>query len=204
LPHPLNRKHGRAPQLDLWDLRVEQRADLGPHPVLLVVGATEVEYKGLLAHYHALCRRMGPRPPPRTVHVDHGKQRFLLFVLDREPAAGPCTAPAMAWFDAPLPGDTVGRSFDVSGWAFKDGVGIERVEVTVDGEVVAQADYGSPRDYVAPYWKISTDAAHPDVGFEARVTLPAKVEPGAHWIGLVLHGKDGSREPWPRQRIVVE
>jgi hypothetical protein len=204
LPHPLNRKHGRAPQLALWNLLVERRAQLGRHPVLLVVGATEVEYKYLLAHYHELCRRMGPLPPPRTVHVDHGKQRFLLFALDREAAAGPCTAPAMAWFDAPLPGARVGRGFDVSGWAFKDGVGIDRVEVTVDGEVVAQADYGRPRAYVAEFWKISTDRAHPDVGYEARVALPADIRPGVHWIGLVLHGKDGSREPWPRQRIIVE
>jgi hypothetical protein len=110
----------------------------------------------------------------------------------------------MAWFDAPLPGARVGRGFDVSGWAFKDGVGIDRVEVTVDGEVVAQADYGRPRAYVAEFWKISTDRAHPDVGFEARVALPADIRPGVHWIGLVLHGKDGSREPWPRQRIIVE
>jgi 4-amino-4-deoxy-L-arabinose transferase-like glycosyltransferase len=204
LPHPLNRKHGRAPQLDLWHLRVEDRAALGPHPVLLVVGASEVEYKHLLARYHALCRRMGPLPPPRTVHVDHGRQRFLLFALGREPAAGPCTAPAMAWFDEPAPGARVGRSFDVAGWAFKDGVGIAGVEVTVDGKVVARADYGSPRTYVADYWKISTDAAHPDVGFDANVMLPADVAPGVHWLGLVLHGKDGSREPWPQQRIIVE
>ena len=204
LPHPLNRKHGRAPQLALWKLRVDGREALGPHPVLLVVGATEVEYKHLLARYHELCRRMGPLPPPRTVHVDHGRQRFLLFALAREPATGPCTAPAMAWFDGPAPGSRVGRSFDVAGWAFKDGVGIARVEVTVDGEVVAEADYGSPRTYVAEYWKISTDEAHPRVGFDARVDLPKDIGPGVHWLGLVLHGKDGSREPWPRQRIIVE
>ena len=204
LPHPLNRKHGRAPQLALWGLLVERRAELGAHPVLLVVGATEVEYKHLLARYHELCRRMGPLPPPRTVHVDHGRQRFLLFALGREPATGPCTTPAMAWFDQPAPGTRVGRRFNVAGWAFKDGVGIERVEVTLDRKVVAQAVYGSPRTYVDDYWKISTDGAHPDVGFDARIELPAGIEPGVHWLGLVLHGKDGSREPWPQQRIIVE
>src|SRR3546814_16740976 len=55
LPHPLNAKHGRAPQLALWGLRVDRREALGAHPVLLVVGATEVEYKHLLERYHALC-----------------------------------------------------------------------------------------------------------------------------------------------------
>jgi len=38
LPHPLNRKHGRAPQLHLWGLEVHRRRELGQHPLLLVVG----------------------------------------------------------------------------------------------------------------------------------------------------------------------
>ena len=27
---------------------------------------------------------------------------------------------------------------------------------------------------------------------------------GVHWLGLRLHGRDGSVEDWPEQRIVVE
>ena len=202
LPHPLNRKHGRAPQLELWGLRVDRREALGPHPVLLVVGATEVEYKQLLERYHALCGMLGPLPPPRTVAIDHGRQRFLLFALGRERAQGECTTPAMGWIDVPEPGARVGQAFDVAGWAFKDGVGIERVEVTLDGVPVATARYGSELPHVAAFWKISTDAAHPKVGFQARVVLPPGTS-GTHWLGLRLHGRDGSVEPWPEQRIEV-
>ncbi|MCJ0824359.1 glycosyltransferase family 39 protein [Luteimonas sp. 50] len=203
LPHPLNRKHGRAPQLALWGLRADERAALGRRPLLLVVGASEVEYKNLLAHYHDLCQRLGPLPPPRVVNVDHGSQRFLLFRLPPRKRPGPCTTPAMAWFDAPAAGARVGRSFLVVGWAFKDGVGIDRVEVTLDGRPLVQARYGGRRDYVAPFWRISTDPAHPDVGFEVEVTL-SRGSHGTHWLGLVLHGKDGSREAWPQQRIEVD
>lgn len=202
LPHPLNVKHGRAPQLELWGLRVPTREALGAHPVLLVVGASEVDYKDLLRRYHDVCEMLGPLPPPRTVATDHGRQRFLLFALDRQRASGECTAPAMAWIDVPVPGDQVQRSFDVAGWAFKDGVGIERVEVTLDGRQVADATYGREQPHVAAFWKISTDAAHPRVGFHARVALPPGTD-GTHWLGLRLHGKDGSVEPWPEQRIRV-
>ena len=202
LDHPLNRKHGRAPQLRLWNLESGGRDDWGDAPVLLVVGASELPYKQLLAHYHSLCERVGPLPPAQVVDSDHGRQRFLLFAMPTERPAGPCTTPALAWFDLPGPGARVGRRFDVSGWAFKDGIGIGRVEITIDGEVVAEADYGSPRNYVAPFWKISTDAAHPDVGFDARVKLPPG-SVGRHWIGLRLHGKDGSVERWPEQPLHV-
>ncbi len=205
LDHPLNRKHGRAPQLDLWGLHSTGRDDSGKTPVLLVVGASEVPYRDLLARYHWLCRQVGPLPAPRVVNVDHGRQRFLLFALRERAAAtdAPCTAPAMAWFDAPEPDARVPRRFFVTGWAFKDGVGVERIELTLDGRTIADARYGTERTYVAPYWRISNDPAHPNVGFESYVTLPKGVG-GTHWLGMVVQGKDGSQEAWPEQRIVVD
>ena len=204
LDHPLNRKHGRAPQLRLWDLETAGAAEWGDRPVLLVVGASELPYKDLLRHYHSLCRRVGPLPPAQGVSVDHGRQRFQLFALDGAPAQGPCTLPAMAWIDAPVPGATVGRAFRVHGWAFRDGVGLERVEVTLDGRVVAEARYGLANPGVARYWKISTDPRHPRVGWSARVRLDPAVEDGVHWLGLRLHGADGHVETWPEQPIRID
>jgi len=195
LPHPLNRKHGRAPQLHLWGLEVHRRRELGQHPLLLVVGTSEVEYKNLLAHYHALCTRLGPLPPPRVVNVDHGGQRFLLFALDRRPRRGRCTTPAMAWIDRPAVNVRVDASFSVSGWAFKDGIGLAGVDVLLDGKPVSRARYGLDNAGPARYWPESTDPHHPDVGFSAQVDA-SSVRPGRHWLGLRLHGSDGSIEDW--------
>src|SRR3546814_3571963 len=83
LDHPLNRAYGRAPQLQLWGLHREQRFE---RPTLLVVGASDVEYKNLLQRYHALCARLGPLPEPRVLNIDHGAQRYVLFEFDGEPA----------------------------------------------------------------------------------------------------------------------
>lgn len=203
LDHPLNRKHGRAPQLRLWDLETPGIDAWGGAPVLLVVGPSVLPYKDLLRHYHSLCERVGPLPPPEVVAVDHGRQRFLLFALPGARAAGPCTLPAMAWVDAPVSGATVTRTFDVHGWAFRDGVGLERVEVTLDGRVVAEAAYGQENPGVARYWRISTDPNHPRVGWSATVDLDPSVRDGVHWLGLRLHGADGSVEAWPEQPVVV-
>jgi hypothetical protein len=205
LEHPLNRKHGRAPQLRLWGLRSEGRSDWGRTPVLLVVGASEVPYRELLARYHWLCAKVGPLPAPRVVNVDHGRQRFLLFALSaRSPAPdAKCTAPAMAWFDTPVSGARVRERFEVSGWAFKDGVGLRRVEVLLDGKPVAEAKYGLDSPGTAGYWKISTDPNHPRVGFRANVDA-SRVAPGRHWLGLRLHGSDGSAETWSEQPVEIE
>ena len=202
LRHPLNRKHGRAPQLQLWGLRSRGRVDWGSAPVLLVVGASEVEYKRLLQRYHALCVQAGPLPPPRVVNVDHGRQRFLLFALERDHAQGACTTPAMAWFDVPVSQGRVGKVFDVAGWAFKDGVGLDRVEVLLDGAVVAQAEYGLDNAGPKRYWAISNDPHHPQVGFRARIDASAYA-PGRHWLGLRLHGSDGSVEDWSERPLEI-
>src|SRR3546814_14124661 len=96
----------------------------------------------------------------------------------------------MAWIDAPVCGASVGRSFEVAGWAFKDGVGLSGVEVLLDGKPVAKAEYGLSSPGTAVYWRISNDPQHPDVGFRTHVEA-GDLAPGRHWLGLRLHGRDG-------------
>jgi 4-amino-4-deoxy-L-arabinose transferase-like glycosyltransferase len=198
LPHPLNDAHGRSPQLRLWGLQSDGSRNAA---TLLVVGENEVKYSSLLSYYHTLCDRVGPLPPPRVVNIDHGARRFLLFRLPAQKSEGVCVLPAFAWLDHPAPGARAGRMFEVSGWAFKDGVGLQRVEVLLDGKPLAEARYGSDVPHVAAYWKISTDPNHPRVGFQAQVTLPGDMANGQHWLGLRLHGNDGSVENWAEQTI---
>ncbi len=204
LDHPLNRHHGRAPQLQLWGLQADSRADWDGAHALLVVGATDVAYRNLLARYHAVCAMVGPLPAPRVVNVDRGRQRVLLFSLaPGVQDTGPCVTPAMAWIDAPVGGAVTPRTFTVSGWAFKDGVGLRGVEVLLDGEVVADAAYGLPSPGTADYWRISTDPQHPAVGFRADIDAGDR-PPGRYWLGLRLHGTDGSVEDWSEQPVLLE
>ena len=200
LAHPLNEKHGRAAQLANWGLlREDLRA--GPNPPLLVVANTgDVAPKELLDYYHTLCRQLGPLPSAEVLNIDHGRERFLLFAIPDEARPGPCITPALSYIDLPVPGARVAAAFDVAGWAFKDGVGLARVEVLLDGRVVAHARYGEANPGIAAFWKTSTDPNHPNVYFRARI---AGAAPGAHWLGLRMHGADGSVEQSAEQRIVV-
>ena len=200
LDHPLNARHGRTPQLALWKLlRGSDDASAGT-PSLLVIAANDVEFSDLLGYYHRLCEQVGPLPAPEVLNIDHGRQRFLLFALPARPSLGACTTPALAFLDAPESSAELGQAFDVAGWAFKDGVGLAAVEILLDGRVVALANYGESKPDVAAFWKISTDPNQPRVGFRARVTGVAE---GVHWLGLRLHGADGSVEDWGEQQVSV-
>ncbi|NIJ68079.1 glycosyltransferase family 39 protein [Xanthomonas sp. 60] len=198
LPHPLNDKHGRSVQLGLWQLLHQGQRST---PMLLVLSPSDQRYRELLDRYHAVCAQVGPLPPPRVISGDHGYQRFLLFRLPAERAAGPCVTPAMAYVDAPVAHQKVQGRVDVQGWAFKDGVGLSRVEVLLDGRPVGDAVYGRAFD-IRPTWPQSTDPQHPRVGFDAHIDTTA-LEPGRHWLGLRLYGHDGSVETWQEQPFVV-
>lgn len=198
LDHPLNRKHGRAVQLALWG-----QGEPAPPPQTrwLVIEDSAIPLRERLAYRQQLCKHLGDLPLAQTFEIDHGRKRFLLVDLLRRDA--PCVQPVLAWIDTPAPGAHVLRNFDVAGWAFKEGAGIARVEITLNGNLVAQANYGTARPHVAVYWGSSTDPAHPNVGFQARVDA-ARLAAGEHWLGLVLHGKDGSVERWPEQRMRID
>jgi hypothetical protein len=199
LDHPLNHKHGRAPQLSIWGL---QSADAMSPPVLLVVAASDLKLRPLLDRYHALCDRFGPLPPPRVVNIDHGAQRFLLFALVA-PRRGPCVTPAIGHINLPEHGASVAARFEVSGWAFKDGAGVAGAWVTMDGKPVARAEYGSSDSWPMQFFAgRSTDPAQPRIGLHAMVDASA-LAPGKHWIGLVVEGADGSREALAEQPVRV-
>ncbi|MDQ1109607.1 4-amino-4-deoxy-L-arabinose transferase-like glycosyltransferase [Stenotrophomonas rhizophila] len=198
LRHPLNDKHGRTAQLGLWGLLHDGQRDA---PMLLVLSPSDQRYRDLLERYHDICAQVGPLPPPRVVSQDHGYQRFLLFKLPAQRIDGPCVTPAMAWVDAPLQDEKVAERMDVRGWAFKDGVGLSRVALSIDGQPVGDAVYGRARDITAA-WKISTDPQHPRVAFDATLDT-RQLAPGKHWLGMTLYGNDGSVEQWQEQSFIV-
>ncbi len=196
LPHELNDHHGRTAQLAQWGLLHDGEWQ---HPQLLVLAPGDQRYRDLLARYHAVCEMVGPLPPPRVVSSDHGYQRFLLFALPEKRVEGPCVTPAMAWIDTPLPDAKADGKLEIAGWAFKDGVGLSRVELLLDGVPVSEAEYGIAYD-VTSFWEISTDPQHPNIGFRATLDLSGQT-PGRHWLGLRLHGNDGSVEDWTEQPL---
>lgn len=203
LDHPLNRHHGRAPQLALWGLQLDGREDLGGRPALVVVGASDVKFSALLDRYQIVCSRFGSLPVTRVVNADRGAQRFVLSHIEPAAPVTPCATPAVAHIDVPAAGARANGVVDVSGWAVKDVSGIESIAVTLDGVPVAEARYGQPNGWVAGFLQNeSRDPSLPDVGFSARVDLGERA-PGLYWLGLRITGRDGSVEDWAQQPLRV-
>ncbi len=203
LDSPLNHKHGRAVQLQQWRLQLDELAQAPSAPVLLIVDDTATAMKNRLMVYHEMCAVFGALPAPEIMNVDHGQKRYLIYRMDSLDRRAGCNAPALAYIDSPAARAAVPSRFAVAGWAFKDGAGLAKIEVTIDGKVVANAEYGQPMPNVAAFWRISNDPHHPDVGFRAELDAGA-LSPGKHWLGLRLHGVDGSVEASAEQPVRIE
>lgn len=94
LDHRLNHKHGRAVQLQLWDL--QNRLDASPkRPRLLVVEDSAIPVRDREIYYAARCQEARGLRLLREVRVDRGAKRFALFEPGPGSASGPrCDRPS--------------------------------------------------------------------------------------------------------------
>jgi len=90
LDHPLNRKHGRAPQLALWGLQFDGRMPEGGAPLLLVASPSHAGFPDAQAALVDLCRQLGPLPSPQVLDVDGGGKHFVLYVITRVQPQATC------------------------------------------------------------------------------------------------------------------
>lgn len=201
LEHPANAKHGRAAQLQLWGLTRDMPIPGSQRPALLVTDSSEVRFRDLLAQYRNLCRQVGAVVPSRVVNVDHGARRFILAAIPAKDIMV-CATPALAYVDSPQAGAKVATRFVVEGWAFREGIGLDAVEVLIDGQPVARAEYGIPAKGLDGFWGLRNEPNKIALGFRAEVDASG-LSPGRHWLGLRLHGRDGVVEDWAEQALEI-
>lgn len=109
-------------------------------------------------------------------------------------------APPHGTLDVPHPDAVVSGRTTVAGWAIDD-VGIERVEVWVDGERIGEADYGSSRPDVArDYPGLPSE---PNFGFQYALDT-ADLSPGPHEITIRLVDEAGNPQALMPRRVTVD
>jgi hypothetical protein len=82
LDHPINTKHGRAPQLALWQRDETALAAFGASPLLLAVEPTARRERERAAWLAQVCTRLDA--PKLVDHLDlyAGRKRFLFLSAD--------------------------------------------------------------------------------------------------------------------------
>lgn len=202
LEHPRNAKHGRARQLELWAMLPAAWRSAADPARLLVVEETALGLRLQQPWQQAICEVMPGLQWVDEVQLHGGSQRYLLFV-QRSDDDAVCERAALAYLDEPGEAAQLPRRFALRGWAIRDGEGLARVEVLLDGMPVAEARADIAVPGVRAQWPGSDDPRHPHVGIAADVEVPPSLH-GELQISLRLIGVDGKARVLPMARVQVE
>ena len=98
LDHPINLKHGRAPQLALWQRDESALRALAPRPILLVAEPTARRERERAAWLSSLCARVDELTPEGRLDLYGGRKRYLFFdasvgAKGKDTTAGPVDCP---------------------------------------------------------------------------------------------------------------
>ena len=195
LAHALNVKHGRAPQLAIWELDENTWLQAGAVDTLLVMEVSAVKAKNLTAWLHRSCTLMGGWQLEKQLQLHAGRKRFLFF-RQQQQDPGYCDFPAVSYVDEPDADAVLSGEFLISGWAFEDNDGVATVQVQIDGVDAGEAKYGLMRPGVGRYFPQSTDPQHPAVGFSMKLDSRSYSN-GWHQLRIVVQAKDGGLHPAP-------
>ena len=100
-------------------------------------------------------------------------------------AAKPCPYPPRAWIDQPAPGAALAGTAEISGWAYNEQLGLAGVRLYLDGEFIAEAEYGLPRPDVVEVRELTGEPGQPNPGFRASIDTAA-FTPGRHELAIGL------------------
>ena len=118
-------------------------------------------------------------------------------------SSAPCPVPPRAWIDTPQADAILSGKVTIAGWAYNEHMGIESIDILLDGQVVAKANYGLSRSDVAASMNVQTDPNTPNLGFEAEVDT-TYIENGNYWLELMLINSQGNSLPYGKRSLQID
>ena len=221
LNHPLNIKHGR--QTVLSALGRDEKALFAEHrdrPLLIVSELSASRLRQRPEHYRDLCRRFPAGRLLWDVSVDHGHKRYIAWWDPRRLESGDgdqvpdhqagrangrvsCLPPPLLYIDQPGWNAEVALGTEVSGWAIRGRVGIDRLRARI-GDIELPVRYGQPIPSLVDILPGLNDPNMPGVGFVIELdAVPA----GRQWL-IIEASSTGQQwvtvEQWPLRVIATQ
>lgn len=204
LPHPRNARHGRAGQLAILGRDLAALDARGWREGLLLVEDTARREIDRLPALLELCRTFGVVRWRDELVLHGGRFRVLAFDVARRggPAApedDACDLPPLGDFDAATPTTVrLDAPFVIEGWAIDEFEGVAAVEVRLGEILLGRVRPDRDHPGVRGQWPMSTDPAHPQVGFRLEVDPGALgTASGPHRLRLLAFERGG------RSRLVA-
>jgi 4-amino-4-deoxy-L-arabinose transferase-like glycosyltransferase len=204
-------RDGRITQYELWGRDEKGLAEISGRPVLYINEDSTLtipdkhDLLGVMCHYIENLSHLG------ELSLFNRDKVFSFYKADNLVSANsnesyrasPCPFPAQAWIDYPEADDTLSGIVNISGWAFNEDIGIDKVDLVINDSTVASAQYGISREDVVTAMSVATDPNAPALGFS--ITLDSsQLQNGSVELAIDLTNKQGIKTRYGERSVVIE
>ena len=200
-------RDGRITQYRLWQKDRTGFEMLSADDYLFVTEDSTLDTAAKHDLLEYLCERTAQVEHLGTLHLFAGDKAFSFYkgsALDpNSNQRSACPYPAIAWMDAPARDAELNGVVTVNGWAFNEDIGIERITVLIDGEPIADVEYGGSRPDVVEVMQVDSDPNLPNIGynynFDSRV-----IENGKHQLELEIRNGLGVLQRYGERTVEIK
>jgi hypothetical protein len=203
-------RDGRITQYQLWqkDRAGSERVAAGEYLFIAEDSTLDTAVKHELLR--DLCARTEQLSHLGELNLFDGDKRFSFYrgralhsidCLDQIETAA-CPYPAIAWIDTPQRGAELSGMVDVNGWAFNEDIGIDRISLLIDSEVIGRVDYGGSRPDVVEVMQVRSDPNSPDIGYNYNFDSN-QLNNGSHQLEIEIRNHLGINQRYGERTIKV-
>lgn len=197
-------RDGRAVQYEIWQKNASGlREDSGRDALFITEDSTLTvpDKLGILAR---ACSHFETLEFVSQLSLFGGEKTFSFYRAGNTNGtmSGDCPLPSLGWLDAPLDDAVIDGPLAISGWVINEGKGVATVEVLVNGEALANADYGLPRPDVVEAMDAQDDPNAPLLGFAVEIDRSA-LPTGRAQLMMKTTGISGEVQYFGRRTIRV-
>jgi len=189
---------GRLAQLQLWRIDEMGLREVENKPILFITEDSTLDVPSKHEIMRKLCQLTDNVEFLGGLSLFQGAKQFSYYAASRGSVNNyedghryqPCPFPARAWLDSPNDGDELLGTTHITGWAYNEDIGVQAIQLLVDGERFMQLNYGNARPDVVEVMQVKTDPQAPALGIDAMLDT-TELPNGHHRIELELTNMKG-------------
>lgn len=204
-------RDGRAAQYELWQKNETGLSLVQGIPALFISEDSTLTIPKKHEMLTVMCQYVDQIDLIGELSLFRGEKSFSFYRAgnllgrnaDPDYRANPCPFPSRAWIDFPKAGNTINGTTNISGWAYNEDIGIKRVEVIINSEIFAAANYGIERPDVVSVMNVKSDPNAPKLGFSLTFDTNA-IPNGRVELAIDLINQQGTRIRYGERIIAVD
>lgn len=203
-------RDGRIAQYQLWGKDESSLMDFTGRPLMFITEDSTLTIPDKHSLLDSICKHVDSIELIDQLSLFNGDKTFSFFIANRvvdranDPGyrSSPCPYPPRAWIDLPIEGESVQNDLIITGWAFNEDLGIDKIDLVIDQNPIATLNYGIVRNDVIEEIRVKSDPNAPNIGFN-YILDSHSIENGTHDIEIKMIDSLGNATSYGKRQIRV-